>query len=303
MLYKTQLNPKQACGALILFCRMGAWLSVTATALAVAILGGFLLWRGAKTLSLGLIFGDTPILAAITGKAPVWEGLWPACVGSLCLVVLSSALAIPVGLASGIYLARFAPARFKRVLVLGTDLLAGIPSIVMGLFGFTLILLLRRTFLPGATTCLILAAGCLGLLILPYLIGTTRNVIESLPVSLSLTGAALGLSPWQQVVHVLLPAAVPGLLGGVLLAVSRAIEDTAVILLTGVVANAGLPAGLTGKFEALPFAIFYLAAQYQSPAELDRGFGAALILLALTWALFQGAGYCQRILVRRWTVR
>jgi len=274
-----------------------------ATAAAVAILGVFLLWRGARTLSLGLLFGDAPILAAITGRVPVWEGIWPACVGSLCLAALASALAIPLGLASGIYLTRFAPARLKKSLVLGIDLLAGIPSIVMGLFGFTLILLLRRTFWPEATTCLLLAAVCLGLLVLPYIISTTRNVFESLPATLHLTATALGLTPWQAVAHVLLPAAVPGLIGGVLLAVSRAVEDTAVIMLTGVVANAGLPAGLTGKFEALPFAIYYLAAEHQSPAELDRGFGAALVLLALTWALFQGARYCQRLLMRRWPMR
>jgi phosphate transport system permease protein len=90
------------------------------------------------------------------------------------------------------------------------------------------------------------------------------------------------------------------LLSGVILSVGRAAEDTAVILLTGVVANAGLPASLTDKFEALPFTIFYLAAEYRTPEELDRGFGAALVLLLLTSLLFVGARLVQRAFERQW---
>ena len=114
---------------------------------------------------------------------------------------------------------------------------------------------------------------------------TTRTALESLPASLRLSGAALGLRHGQVVRHLLLPQASRGILSGIMLALGRSAEDTAVILLTGVVANAGLPAGLGLRFEALPFFIYYTAAQYQTPEELQRGFGAALTLLALSGGL------------------
>ncbi len=95
----------------------------------------------------------------------------------------------------------------------------------------------------------------------------------------------MGLTTQQNVAKVLLPSARPGILSGVILAVGRAAEDTAVILLTGVVANAGLPRGLGDKFETLPFTIYYLAGEYRSAEELNTAFGAALILLSLTGGL------------------
>ena len=85
-----------------------------------------------------------------------------------------------------------------------------------------------------------------------------------------------------------------------MLAMGRAAEDTAVIMLTGVVVNSGMPAGLGAKFEALPFLIYYTAAQYMDENELLRGFGAALVLLLLSAALMGAAWLCQRSMERRW---
>ncbi len=220
--------------------------------------------------------------------------------GTVTLILLSSLLAIPLGLASGIYLADYARGSWKSWLCLTVQLLAGIPSIIMGLFGFALILFLKKTLVPQANTCLLLSAGCLALLVLPYLIVMTQTTVEALPRELRLAGLSLGFTPWQNMVHVLLPAAGRGILSGVILAVGRVAEDTAVILLTGVVANAGLPSGLLGKYEALPFQIFYLAAEAKSEAELIRGFGASLVLLLLTAALFLGAYYLKANITKAW---
>ncbi|MEG2005113.1 MAG: ABC transporter permease subunit [Bilophila sp.] len=260
----------------------------------------FLLARGLPTLHLTLFFGDTPPLRALFGLQPVWEGLWPACVGTVSLVGVTLALALFPGVGCGLFLAEGASPRQRRWIGCAADVLAGTPSIVMGLFGFTLILFLRRTVWPDANTSLALAAGCLALLVLPVLTVTTREALESLPSDLRLTAAALGLSPSQRLWHVLLPSASRGILGGVMLALGRSAEDTAVIMLTGVVANAGLPAGLGAKFEALPFYIYYTAAQYQSQDELERGFGAALLLLFLSSLLLLGARLLTRTWQRRW---
>ena len=278
----------------------GAWLSALSTLAVVGIFIGFLLHRGFGTLGPSLLFGNVSIINALIGRIPVWHGIWPAVVGTFFLVLLSTAMAVPLGLASGIYLAEYAKGRWKNVLSSAVDLLAGTPSIIMGLFGFALILFLRKTILPGANVCLLLAASCLALLVLPYMIRTTEVALEGLPESTRLVGFSLGFTRWQNIQHVLIPASTKALLSGVILSVGRAAEDTAVILLTGVVANAGLPASLTDKFEALPFTIYYLAAEYRTPEELDRGFGSALLLLLLTASLFVVARCLQRAFDREW---
>lgn len=263
----------------------------------------FLCLRGWHTLGPRLLFGDVPWWQAVSGQRPVFDGLWPAVAGTLCLTLGAAAVAIPLGIAAGIHLAEYAGARWMRWFSASIDLLAAVPSVVMGLFGFGLILFLRKTLVPEANTCLLLSIGCIALLVLPYLIRTTETALRALPPEMRLLGPSLGLSQWQSMWRIRLPAASRGILSGVILAVGRAAEDTAVILLTGVVANAGTPGGLTAHFEALPFTIYYLAAEHRSPDELDRAFGAALVLLALTAALFVLAAWIQRSLHRRWRLQ
>ncbi len=261
---------------------------------------GFLTIRGFPVLGRKLFFGDTSAIDAILGLRPVWDGLWPATAGTLYLLLLTMLFAIMPGVGGGVYLACYANSRQKQWLGLAVDLLAGVPSIVMGLFGFVLIVFLRRTILPDGTTCLLLASFCLALLVLPSLVVGTKNALESLPERLYLTASALGFSHDRTVFSILVPAAGKGILGGIILAMGRAAEDTAVIMLTGVVANAGLPAGPTAKFEALPFRIYYTAAQYADQHELATGFGAALVLLILSGCLLLCAWLFQRGLEREW---
>ena len=277
-----------------------AWLSALVVPAALAALTGVLLVRGYGALGSELFFGNVPALDAITGRTPVWDGIWPACVGTLSLLGLTMLFALVPGIGCGVYLAAFARPAVRTWLGFALDLLAGIPSIVMGLFGFTLLLTLRRTLLPQTGPSLLLASACLALLVLPVLVTTTRGALGSLPHQLSLSGAAMGLGKWTTMRRVLLPAAGRGILGGVLLAAGRAAEDTAVIMLTGVVANAGLPAGVTARFEALPFTIFYRSAEYRDATELQQGFAAALVLLALSLSLLAGARILQLALERRW---
>ena len=277
-----------------------SWIATLGVFLVVGLLLFYLLGQGLPTIGKELFFGDAPVWEAILGQVRIWDALWPACVGTLFLVLLAALLAVPLGISSGIYLACFAPKSFKRILSLLVELLAGTPSIVMGLFGFAMILFLRNTFFPNANTSLLLSATCLALLILPYLIFTTQAALESLSDEYRLIGPSLGFNQIQTVFHVLIPAAGRGILSGVVLSIGRAAEDTAVIMLTGVIANAGLPQGLFGKFEALPFRIFYLAAEYRTPAELDSAYGTALVLLSLTGILYGGAFALHKTLELRW---
>lgn len=277
-----------------------SWVAAVGLIVVTTSLLGYLAARGGATLGPSLLFGEGPWLASILGRQPVFAGLWPALAGTLVLVVITCVLAIPIGVASGVYLAEYASSRRRATVGLAVDMLAGVPSIVMGLFGFALILFLRRTLAPTANTCLLLAAFCMALLVLPYLVRTTQAALESIPREVRWIGPSLGLTRVQTLRSVLLPAASRGILGGVILSIGRAAEDTAVIMLTGVVASAGMPRGLTEKFEALPFRIYVTAAEYRDSAELARGFGGALTLLMLTTMLFILAAWLQRNLERRW---
>jgi phosphate transport system permease protein len=254
--------------------------------------------RGASVLGPELFFGDVHWKHAILGWQRVFDGIWPAIVGTLALVVGAALLAVPLGVASGIWLAEYGRGRWGRWFSVAASVLASVPSIIVGLFGFSVILLLRQTLVPDAKPCLLLSMVCLAVLVLPYLIRATETALTGLPESVRLSGPSLGLSHWQTVWHVHLPAARRGIQSGVVLAVGRIAEDTAVILMTGVVASAGIPRTLTDHYEALPFTIYYLAAEHRNAAELDRAFGAAVVLLCLTTLLLILASGLPR-LVRR----
>ncbi|HPA85520.1 MAG TPA: phosphate ABC transporter permease PstA [Deltaproteobacteria bacterium] len=277
-----------------------SWLAAGLVAVSVGALVVYLIVRGWPALSYTLFFGDTPWMAAVFGSEPVFDGIYPAMVGTFILIVFSSVIAIPLGVCCGIYLAEYAQSRLKATFSFMVDLLSGMPSIVMGLFGFALILLMRRTLFGHANTSLMLSSACIALLILPYLIRMTQVAFESLPDKVRLLGPSLGYTRWQNILHVKLPAASTSIFSGIILSIGRAAEDTAVIMLTGVVANAGIPRALSDKFEALPFTIFYLTAEHRDDTELQTAFGCALVLLVITGTLFFISYSIQKNLKRSW---
>jgi phosphate transport system permease protein len=276
-----------------------AWGCAAFLAGAVFAVIGFLLVKGAGSLNLELIFGHTPAMDAVLMRRPVFGGLFPAIVGTLLLVLLSVAMALPVGLATGVYLAEYARGRLKSLLSLLFDVLAGIPSIVIGLFGFSMAIFLHRHLSGRIYPCLLISALALAFLVLPYLIRSTQAALENLPFQHRITAPALGATRLQNIYHVLLPRALRAIAGGVVLAIGRCAEDTAVIMLTGAVAAAGIPKGLLQHFEALPFFIYYISSQYADPAELSQGYGAAIILLIICLFLFVLSKLIQKIVAAR----
>jgi phosphate transport system permease protein len=146
---------------------------------------------------------------------------------------------------------------------------------------------------------LLISALSLAFLVLPYIIKTTQGAIERIPLLTRLTAPGLGATKLQNVMLVLLPLALSDIISGVVLAIGRCAEDTAVIMLTGVVATAGVPKSLFASFEALPFYIYYTASEYTDPAELVKGYGAALILLLICSMLFVFAHLIKMLIDRR----
>jgi phosphate transport system permease protein len=263
-----------------------AWMSVLLLFAGLSLIIGFLIVKGLPSLNVELIFGDTSVLDALLLKKPVFGGLFPAMVGTCFLILLSVGMALPLGLAAGIWLAEYAPPALKGGFSLIMDILAGIPSIVVGLFGFSITIFLHHYYDDRIFPCLLVSALSLVFLVLPYIVKTTQGAMESLPLHLRLTAPSLGASKLENIVYVLLPSALSDIVGGIVLAIGRCAEDTAVIMLTGVVATAGVPKSVFSSFEALPFYIYYISSEYADQAELIKGYGAALILLLICTGLF-----------------
>ena len=262
-----------------------AWSSAILLIAALCLLLGSLWANGRQTLGLDLIFGGVSPMDAVLLKKRVFDGLFPAIAGTLLLVVLSVSLAVPVGVCAGVYMSEYASVKTRRLFGLCFDILAGVPSIVIGLFGFSAAIVLHRTF-ADFRPCLAVSAVSLAILVLPYLVRSTQTSLQGISPGLRITALALGASKMQNIIHVLLPRAMSGILSGIVLAIGRCAEDTAVIMLTGVVAAAGVPTSLFGQYEALPFYIYYISSQYTDQGELMTGYGASIILLCVCLSLF-----------------
>ncbi len=250
------------------------------------VLTGYLVMKGWNSLGLELVFGTTRPMDALCLRRPVLDGLFPAVAGTFALVALSVSIALPLGIGTGIFMSEFASGALKRMFSLFYDILAGSPSIVVGLFGFSISIFLHRYVSGQLYPCLLISALSLAFLVLPYLIRSTQTALENLPPEVRLTALALGASPVQNLFYVLIPRSLPGILSGVVLSIGRCAEDTAVIMLTGVAASAGLPRSVFGNYEALPFHIYTVSSQYMDSAELATGYGASILLFGVTSSLF-----------------
>ncbi len=263
-----------------------SWGCVLLLTCGLSIIIGFLVVKGYSAFNLELIFAGTAPLDALLLKQQVFGGLFPAIAGTVSLILISVGFALPLGLAVGVYLSEYAPPGLKWGFSLMVDILAGIPSIVVGLFGFSITIFLHHFYDNRIFPCLLISALSLAFLVLPYIVKTTQGAIESLPLRIRLTAPSLGASTLENIVFVLLPSALSDIVGGVVLAIGRCAEDTAVIMLTGVVATAGVPKSVFSSYEALPFYIYYIASEYSDSSELMKGYGAALILLLICAGLF-----------------
>jgi len=271
-----------------------SWAMACLLCLSLSIFLSYLLIKGLPSLGVELVFGDSDPLGVLMGRERVFDGIFPAIIGTLCLVVLSTLIALPLGICSGVYLSEYATPVMKKTVGGLFDVLAGIPSIVVGLFGFSLAIFLHHHYSDRLGPCLLISALSLGVLVLPYIARSTQTSLEELPAHIRYTATALGATRLQNVAYVLIPNALPGISSGVILAIGRCAEDTAVILLTGAVATAGVPPSVLSQYEALPFYIYYISSQYTNPAELANGYGACLVLLGICSVLLMVAHGMQK---------
>ncbi|HAF61682.1 MAG TPA: phosphate ABC transporter permease PtsA [Anaerolineaceae bacterium] len=202
-------------------------------------------------------------------------GILPAIVGTLYLTIGTAVFSVPLGVAAGIYLAEYAPqniwTRFIRIAIIS---LAGIPSVVYGLFGlgmFVLFLKLGNSILAASLT--------LSIMTLPTIISTTEEALRVVPERFRVVCASLGASKWQGIRKIILPEAMPGILTGVILGLERAAGETAPILFTGATFFLPhLPSSPLDATMALPYHIFVISTQVPG-MPLQIQFGSVLVLL------------------------
>jgi len=204
-------------------------------------------------------------------------GIFPAIVGTLYLVSGAILFALPIGLLAAIYLSEYSKDNLlTRIIKLAIVNLAGVPSVVYGLFGLALFVVFLKfgaSILAGSLT--------LGIMILPVIITTSREALESVPQSFREVSLSLGASKWQTIRHIVLPNAIPGILTGTILGLGRAAGETAPILFTvAAFYLPRLPKSIFDQAMALPYHLYVISTQVPNVDEKVR-YGTALVLLTM----------------------
>ncbi len=245
----------------------GQGLLALAAAVTVAILLALLLYVLVK----GLPLVSWEFLTEMPRRMGRLGGIYPTIIGTLYLSAVSLAVAGPVGVAAAVYLAEYAPpGRLTRLYRFGTETLAGVPSIIFGLFGFaTFVIFLRLgwSVLSGGLT--------LALMILPTVIRTAEEALKAVPYAYREGSLALGATRWQTTWHVVLPSALPGILTGLLLGLGRAVGETAAVLLTAG-SSLTIPFSPLDPARTMSIHLYILAVEGIS---LERAYATAAVLV------------------------
>lgn len=249
-------------------------------------IGGFLLRRG------GLILGELNTHNSwFKTLVNIVSDLWPSIAGTFLITGAAVLIAVPLGIITAIFINEYTTGAMRETYTFLFKLISGVPSIVIGVFGFVSLITINSIFNMNLKTSFIVSAFSLSLLILPYIIQSTILALQEVPKEIRIAAQSLGAKKYQNIFLVLLPQSFVPLSSGIILAIGRACEDTAVIMLTGVAAYAGLPNSLTSSFEALPFYIYYHTAEYQNQYELTSVFVATIIIVMLSTAFMMIASF------------
>jgi phosphate transport system permease protein len=243
------------------------WATGAVAVLALAVIIGYVLYRGLPHV--GWSFLTTPPRGGVSGQG----GISTVIVCTIYLLALTMAILVPLGVGAGIYLAEYAPDnRLTRLIRFGTEILAGVPSIVFGMFGFALLVIalqLHFSILSGALT--------LVCLLLPTMILTSEEAMKAVPRSYREAALALGATRWQTMWRVTLPAAVTGIATGVILCIGRAMGETAALYVT-LGGTTGMPTSIFSPGSTLSLRLFTLATVTNN---LDGAFAAGVILITV----------------------
>lgn len=249
---------------------------------------GYIIYHGARGINWAFLTGSPGPDAS--------GGIFPALLGTVYLMLGTIAVALPLGIAGAIYLTEYAgKSRMVRLIRLAVVNLAGVPSIVHGLFGLGFFVLfvgggidrvILRTQRPvWGQPCLLWGFCTLAVVILPVVITATEEALRAIPVSFREASLGLGATKWQTVRRVILPTALPGVLTGAILGVGRAAGETAPVMLTCAASfKRDLPQGLNDQSLLLPYHLYYVVTQVPNPS-LQLQASIALVLVAMVFCI------------------
>ena len=243
--------------------------------LAIAILILALIALLLNVLIVGLPWLDLDFITGVPSRRPTQAGILPAILGSIELAIIVAAVTFPLGIGAAVYLAEYAPDnRLTRLLQTNISNLAGVPSIIYGIFGLAIFVRLL-----GFGPVLFSGAATLALVILPLVIIASIEALKAVPQAQREGAYALGASRWQMVRGSVLPAASPGIMTGIILAMARAIGEAAPLVVVGAAAFVTFaPQPFQGGFTVLPIQVFNWA---QRPQADFQGIAAATIIVIL----------------------
>ncbi|MEO0115653.1 MAG: phosphate ABC transporter permease PstA [candidate division WOR-3 bacterium] len=245
--------------------QIGLWILTLLTLAILLFIIIFILVKGIKVISYDFLF----TLPVHMGKA---GGILSTIVGTIYLTLLAILIATPIGIGSAVYLTEYTRENiFTKVIRFGADCLAGIPSIIFGLFGFILFVIKF-----GWGWSLLSGGFTLAFMILPTIIRTSEEAIRAVPISYREVSMALGASKWQTVSRVVLPNALPGILTGVILSIGRCIAETACVIFTAG-SSLRLPTSLFDSTRTMAVHFYILT---REGISMERAYGTAVILIA-----------------------
>jgi phosphate transport system permease protein len=256
------------------------WIILLGSTLLVCLFLGIILW---DIFSKGMPAVSWNFIHQYPTNGMTQGGILPAIIGTVILTFITTIFSVPFGVACAIYLNEYArPSLMTNIIRASIRNLAGVPSIIYGLFGLALFVQSLRL---GTS---VLSAGLtLGLLSLPYIITTTEEALKRIPNSMREATLALGVTQFETIKDVVLPKALPGILTGIILTISRAAGETAPILFTGVAFYInGISTSFNQEFMALPYHLYMLSTQHSSIEEVrPLAYGTAVILITLVFLL------------------
>jgi phosphate transport system permease protein len=247
-------------------------------------------------LKVGVPRLDGAFLTDFPSRVPEASGAYPAIMGSLWVIGVCAAFAIPVGMAAAIYLEQYAKdSRLNRFIEINIANLAGIPSVIYGLLGLAVFV---RFFGFGRS---VLAGGLtLGLLVLPVITIAGREAIRAVPPSIKEAALAVGATEWQAISRQVLPAALPGFMTGVILAISRALGETAPLITMGALTFVTfVPNHVLDRFTALPIQVFNWTSRPQDGFR-DAAAAGIVVLLIVLLTMNAAAIWLRNRYQRRW---
>jgi phosphate transport system permease protein len=221
---------------------------------------------------------DWAFLTSYPSRRASQAGIYPALIGSLYVISLTTLLALPIGIGAAVYLEEYGGGGWlSRVIEINIANLAGVPSIIYGLLGLGLFV---RTF--GFGRSVLAGAATLALLVLPIVILSTREALRTVPKSIREASYALGATKWQTIQHQVLPGALPGILTGLILALSRAIGETAPLITIGALTYVPFaPDSIWSAFTVLPIQIFNWVSRPQADFAANASAGIIVLLVLL----------------------